>query len=282
MYAIAVGELDAFTVNLEGWAQGKPPTATAGLTRQLLGGPDGVGDPFMRIVSTGGGGSYGKLIAFNVFPAWTGNYLAAGVSTISMSVNNFGATDLKLRVALGSVFVPENPGTWFASLNPILLPAGSGWTMVQFPLDAASLSRRPGDTETYESVLSNVLALRLMHSDDPDARGTPIAATLGVDNIMALGAASIPGDFDDNNVVNGADLALWRTDFGAGGGSDADNDSDIDGADFLIWQRNLGAMAPSANMPVPEPASLLATLCWVTALIGNPARVNGLAGRPGA
>jgi hypothetical protein len=69
---------------------------------------------------------------------------------------------------------------------------------------------------------------------------------------------SIPGDFDDNGQVNGADLAQWRGDFGVNGLSDSDNDGDSDGADFLVWQRNLGTGVPAspAGAPIPEPASL--------------------------
>ena len=66
-------------------------------------------------------------------------------------------------------------------------------------------------------------------------------------------AAPIIGDFNDDGVVDGADLVQWGSDFAADAGSDADGDSDSDGTDFLIWQRQLGAGA-AANVAVPEPA----------------------------
>jgi hypothetical protein len=69
---------------------------------------------------------------------------------------------------------------------------------------------------------------------------------------------TIPGDFDHNGLVNSADLAQWKGDFGINGLSDADNDGDSDGADFLVWQRNFGTGVPAspAGAPIPEPASL--------------------------
>jgi autotransporter-associated beta strand protein len=76
-----------------------------------------------------------------------------------------------------------------------------------------------------------------------------------------------PGDFDKNGVVNAADLAQWRGDFGLNGDSDADNDGDSDGNDFLIWQRNLGANAAvAATGAVPEPAAAAISLIGVVAL----------------
>lgn len=67
----------------------------------------------------------------------------------------------------------------------------------------------------------------------------------------------LQGDFDLNNVVNGDDLIVWRTAFGATALGDADFDGDSDGHDFMIWQRNLGQTNPvvAATGAVPEPAS---------------------------
>ncbi|HEX6963623.1 MAG TPA: autotransporter-associated beta strand repeat-containing protein [Lacipirellula sp.] len=79
----------------------------------------------------------------------------------------------------------------------------------------------------------------------------------GLLQVTTQAATPIPGDFDGNGVVDAADLAQWRGDFG-GAGSDADADGDSDGADFLVWQRNLGAGTPPIQVSaaaVPEPAS---------------------------
>jgi hypothetical protein len=79
--------------------------------------------------------------------------------------------------------------------------------------------------------------------------------------VVQFAAAAIPGDFDDNGTVNGADLAQWRGDFGVDDDSDADGDGDSDGQDFLVWQRNVGAPAAvGAVATIPEPAA--AALAW--------------------
>ncbi len=70
-------------------------------------------------------------------------------------------------------------------------------------------------------------------------------------------AVAIPGDFDADADVDGADLAIWKANYGTGTSvatGDADGDNDADGNDFLIWQRNLSG-APVAA--VPEPSALL-------------------------
>jgi len=88
-----------------------------------------------------------------------------------------------------------------------------------------------------------------------------IAPMQGVVQFASISAPSIPGDFDANGTVNGADLAQWRGDFGVNDDSDADGDGDSDGQDFLVWQRNVGAPAAvGAVAPIPEPAA--AALAW--------------------
>ncbi len=75
----------------------------------------------------------------------------------------------------------------------------------------------------------------------------------------------VPGDFDDNGVVDGEDLTQWVGDFGVNGLSDADDDGDSDGHDFLVWQKNYGKVEVlplaenlhAAAVPEPTIATLL-------------------------
>lgn len=85
-----------------------------------------------------------------------------------------------------------------------------------------------------------------------------------IDNFSATapGSEAIPGDFDNDEDVDGDDLAIWKSQYGAvTNGADANEDGVTDGADFLVWQQQFtGSLAPAATVAtaVPEPIALLA------------------------
>ena len=66
---------------------------------------------------------------------------------------------------------------------------------------------------------------------------------------------ALAADFNDDDQVDAADLAIWRAGFGGTGDGDANSDGRVDGADFLIWQREFNGNEPDngAIHPVPEP-----------------------------
>ena len=70
-----------------------------------------------------------------------------------------------------------------------------------------------------------------------------------------------PADFNDDGVVDGADLALWQAGYATSGAThiqgDADGDLLVDGTDFLAWQRQVGGGPPTVAAAVPEPAAWL-------------------------
>jgi hypothetical protein len=255
--AITVDQVDNFNADLAGWQSG------IGLERIDTGGPGGDGDAFLLNQSFGGSGNSGKWVVRNELQ-WIGDYLAAGVTAISMDVKNLGTTDFTLRLAMGNSSFPgidnENPnGDWMVTTLGINVPAMSDWTNVTFQLGESDFSGRP-----YENIIDSVLGFRIVNSltTANPGKGDEVAALLGVDNITALaGGTSIPGDFNGVDGVTGADLAKWQGDFLLNGESDADGDGDSDGNDFLIWQRNLGmGTVVAAASAVPEPSSFALVL----------------------
>jgi len=97
-----------------------------------------------------------------------------------------------------------------------------------------------------------------------------------VDFANPLSPPTLPGDFNNDQQVDGADLTVWKGAFGATAAADADGDGDSDGADFLAWQRNLGAGVPAvaAAGAVPEPNSAALILAGVAALAATRKRIG--------
>ena len=159
---------------VQGWSEGilssnQPVNITNG-------GPGGTGDNYLENVSSGGGGAGGKLVMFNT-TQWTGDFAGAGVTQISMHLNNLGATNLTIRLAM------DGSGGRFSTTNAVALTSGSGWQTVVFSVGPSDLTAIGGSD--VNATLGNVTQLRILHNSSPGWKGLPVAATLGVDNITA-------------------------------------------------------------------------------------------------
>ena len=181
-----LGQIDDFEDGTtEGWiinllGMGAPPAETIP-TNIPTGGPGGAGDNYLQLTSLGTLGAGGRLTAMNVLGDWAGNYLTSGITAIEMDVINLGNTDLDLRLLFEDP-IPNPPQNIAVSTNSILLPAGSGWTHVVFPISPDALTAVLGDVNL---ALSNTTVLRIFHSTTTTFPGEPVAAQLGVDNIEA-------------------------------------------------------------------------------------------------
>jgi hypothetical protein len=80
---------------------------------------------------------------------------------------------------------------------------------------------------------------------------------------------NVPGDYNDNGVVDAADYVLWRGsegDTGEGLQADSNNDNVINEADYTEWRRLFGNDRgdghhhPSGGRAIPEPASMVLTV----------------------
>jgi hypothetical protein len=66
------------------------------------------------------------------------------------------------------------------------------------------------------------------------------------------------GDFNNDGLVNNADLAVWKAAFAVG---------TMSGADYLDWQRNYGANSATAvAAAIPEPGAVYLAVVAAMAL----------------
>lgn len=207
-----VGQIDDFEdATTQGWKEG--PTSPNKPTNISSGGPDGANDNYLRNVSSGTFGAGGRMVLRNT-TTWSGDYNNAEIESIQMWLLNEGDTPMQIRIALGDA--GGNIGTWFASSNAFALPADDVWRQASFDLSSTSLTRIQG-TSSRAAVLSSVAELRILSAAQPDFRGDIISATLGVDDIEALGAEPLlPQEFkdlvsmQDFNGNNSTDVGVFR------------------------------------------------------------------------
>ncbi len=67
----------------------------------------------------------------------------------------------------------------------------------------------------------------------------------------------LPGDYDGNGAVDGADFLAWQRQLGSAGSADGDNSGTVDAPDLTIWADNYGE--PGAT-PAAVPAMAAATI----------------------
>lgn len=146
------------------------------------GGPLGEGDNFMRVRSNEAAGypADRTMLTFNN-AQWTGNFVEAGVTYISMDVRNSGENLILLRLAFETA--PSEGEGWFSSTNPIAVVQGQGWNTIVFPINSESMIQL--GPYSYNEVMAYVSEMRILHNDAPAYEGDEITAVLDIDNIQA-------------------------------------------------------------------------------------------------
>lgn len=181
------------------------------------------------------------------------------VGTIAMAKSGPNTVTSQWFINLGDnseLDSPSRPDGGFSAFGRVL---GNGMSVVN-AIAALSLYDLDGPAKTL--------------FDDVPLRGSSGALNDLLVNYSDVSALNIPdGDYNFDGKVDGADLAVWKTDFGSTTKAEADGNGNgrVDAADFLVWQRtfgqNFGAPAAAAIAAIPEPAAatlaLLAAACGV-------------------
>jgi len=191
--AVTVGWIDTFQYGtLQNWDAGLggieppfPPEIIPG------GGPGGVGDAFMQVTAIDGAvGPGSRLSVVNRNAQWSGNYLAAGVNFITMSLKNTGPNGLQVRVVIGDVAVGSLPPLNIAvSTKGLSLPAGGDWVTAVFPISPGDLTAARG---SVPAALTNAGELRVIHNAAATFPPPTIIGRLAIDNIKAERRAGLP------------------------------------------------------------------------------------------
>lgn len=130
-FGITLGQTDNFNDgSLHDWATGDinpNPHVNVPNVGQL-----GAGDHVMNVLSNAeGGGPGAQPVVFNTVQ-WTGDYLAAGVTEITLDINNLSAIPIHPGLEV------RGPGGTLFTLVGATVPANSGWVSVSISLDPSN------------------------------------------------------------------------------------------------------------------------------------------------
>lgn len=212
---------------------------------------------------------------------WAGDYIAAGVNRVQLQAANASTAEtLHLRVGA------TNGISCYVSTAAVDLapdtPGPAGLQVIGFFLDETTMTSVVGnlcsvpDSDSLETVLSNVIQLRIISAVTATWNGDAIVSVLQIDAIQAKGDSDLDGVDDDidnctmsanpdqidsdgdgfgnmcdadlNNdcIVNAADLGIFRSVFFS-----ADADADFSG-DGVVNPQDLGILR-SLFFQVPGP-----------------------------
>lgn len=167
----------------QGWSHGPPsPIPPTNVEDE---GPLGSGDHVLQVMSTGDPGvAGGRFAFFNRTGKWTGDYIAAGLDTISADVNNLDTSEtLYLRIGIQSTV-----GRYYS--DSFTIGADSGWTPLSWSIDPADLTKVFGADASVG--LMSVTELRFISSQAGSFLGDETVGDIFVDNIIGTSTTAVP------------------------------------------------------------------------------------------
>jgi hypothetical protein len=157
-----------------------------------------------------------------------------------------------------------------------LVPPDNEWHTLVFDVRASGVMAPPLSSGTdVDAALADVTQFRIFHSRFEQFNGEDATIEFYLDNIHALGGATVlPGDYNGNGDVDAADYVVWRTLNGQsaaglaadGTGPEGMPDGVVNQLDYDFWRVHFGDGLSSGGHPhgasgmlaaVPEPATAL-------------------------
>ena len=181
-YAISPGQIDNFQDGTtQNWTNGGVPGVPP-VVNVPTGGPGGAGDRFIQVTSVASPPG-NRLTTFNR-DQWLGNYIAAGVTTIEMDLENLSDIQLSIRIAFRVEFSPSSAG--YLSL-PMILAPGGGWQHAVFSITEANLIAVGAPPDYITFFTSGIVETRIINEvGSTNLNGDVVVGQLGIDNIHAV------------------------------------------------------------------------------------------------
>ena len=139
------------------------------------GGVDGAGDGYLRFWTP----TPYSLGTVNMTPPYQGDWIAAGISAVRISINDVGAADpLQIHFVIGNAY-----NVWQYDVS--FVPLHDQWKQFTVDLTATGSFKRIVGTGTFAQCLSNVDRVHFRHDLAPYVHTPdPIQADVGIDHLV--------------------------------------------------------------------------------------------------
>jgi hypothetical protein len=176
---------------------------------------------------------------------WT----APRAGTYSVSGNMWLAFMMENRAVNASVTIPGNP---VLSVHLSATDPYSRNTPYSFSVPSVTL------------LAGNIIEMHF-ETDVTGVHGTHVGMNLTVTNLSFL-----PGDYNENGVVDAADYVVWRDNLGSGAPLPNDDTPGVGQDDYDRWKANFGSTSGtgsivSGNSAIPEPSTFVLLLLLLAA-----------------
>jgi hypothetical protein len=257
--------------------------ASLTLTNATLSGNSASSGTGATVPSSFGGGVYSKNGLLNVYNSTIANSTAStGKGAYVKAIDGTATIDIQSSIiGQSSVSVVDREFVTVSDdLETGLFVVTGGNNLIRSQLDFHSiavstedpllgpLTSNGGPAMTH-AVPASSPAINLGNNSqslDTDQRGTSFArvvggvADIGAFELQSSIGPALPGDYNGNHVVDGADYVVWRKTFGANvpqySGADGNGNMIVDAQDYDVWRAHFG-MTGAAAMSSPAVAAVV-------------------------